>query len=50
MSERENRACAYGCGLAAEPGDVYCTGCRSGAEHGDGAVTVGGIAHDDGLT
>lgn len=21
--------CAEGCGLASEPGDIYCTGCRS---------------------
>lgn len=26
------RACAGGCGLAAEPGDVFCAGCRDGHE------------------
>lgn len=50
MSERDNRACIDGCGLAAEPGDVYCAGCRSATDQGDGAVMVGGIAHEDGLT
>lgn len=23
------RVCAYECGLLAEPGDIYCAGCRS---------------------
>lgn len=50
MSEHDARLCIADCGVAAEGGDVYCTGCRSGANRGDGAVTVGGIAHDDGLT
>lgn len=26
------RPCIGDCGLAAEPGDVYCTGCREGFE------------------
>lgn len=26
------RLCLAGCGLTAEPGDVYCTGCRDGFE------------------
>lgn len=50
MSEHDARPCIEGCGLSAEDGDVYCAGCRSGADQGDGAVTVGGIAHEDGLT
>lgn len=25
----DSRPCTYGCGLAAEPGDIYCAGCRS---------------------
>lgn len=32
MSSRDTRPCVFGCGLTAEPGDVYCTGCRSGIE------------------
>lgn len=31
------RMCLAGCGLAAEPGDVYCTGCREGADR-DAAI------------
>lgn len=26
------RLCLAGCGQAAKPGDVYCTGCRDGAD------------------
>lgn len=47
---RDVSECINGCGLAAEDGDVYCAGCRSATGQGDGVVTVGGIAHDDGLT
>lgn len=32
MSDREGE-CVGGCGLAPEPGDVYCAGCRSGLEN-----------------
>ena len=49
MSEKELRPCAAGCGLPAEPGDVYCQGDRD-VDRGGDATTVGGIAHDDGLT
>lgn len=33
MTPNEERRCV-GCGLAAEPGDVCCTGCREGIASG----------------
>lgn len=39
--------CIAGCGLAAEAGDVYCQGCREGA---DRELAVFAASHDGGLT
>lgn len=32
MSDDDTRSCIGDCGLAAEPGDVYCAGCREGVD------------------
>lgn len=37
MSDDDTRLCIGDCGLAAAPGDVYCAGCRQGAER-DAAI------------
>lgn len=42
-------ACAAGCGLAAEPGDIYCSGDREAVER-DRDMDVFESSHDDGLT
>ena len=42
--------CIVRCGQPAEPGDVYCAEDRQAANRADDGVTVGGIAHEDGLT
>lgn len=38
------RMCAYGCGLTAEPGDIFCRDCRTG--HDAHACDVPEAAHD----